>query len=141
MKRVLITSSKFTGEIELVYNDDDVLVKYDATRAELTDRQIVLFMKYLPREELALQALKERFAGMNITEVQTEVTFDQFWKAWFKDRPKDNSSKKRSEVRWNRMTVRDQVKAYSYITTYMGKVKPGTEPKYAETYLNSEVWN
>ena len=141
MKTVMITSDKFAGEIELVYDDWDFLVRYDSTGAELNEKQKTLFLKYIPRDDGGLKAMKERFPMLVMTEVEFEVTFEQFWKAYFRDRLKDNSSKKRAEVKWNRMTKRDQVKAYNYIPAYMSKIKAGTEPKYAETYLNAEVWN
>ena len=141
MKTILITSDKFTGAIELQYDDSDYLVKYDATGAELDEKQKVLFLKYMPRDDVQLTELLNRFSNLKSTVIVKEVTFDDFWRAWFKDRPKDNSSKKRSELRWNKMNKREQLKAFQYIPAYMGKVKPGTEPKYAETYLNSEVWH
>ncbi|MDR1155820.1 MAG: hypothetical protein LBL04_14030 [Bacteroidales bacterium] len=31
--------------------------------------------------------------------------------------------------------------AYAYINAYMGRIACGTQPKHAETYLNSELWN
>lgn len=141
MKTVLLTSDKFTGEIELVYDFSEMLVRYDATRAELSEKQKLYFLHNLPRDVAALVNFKEKLPNVKQTEIEFEVTFEQFWKAYFRDRLKDNSSKKRAELKWNKMTKRDQVKAFNYIPAYMSKIKPGTEPKYAETYLNAEVWN
>jgi hypothetical protein len=75
------------------------------------------------------------------TEIKTEVTFEVFWNRYFAGRPKDNSSRKRAETKWNRMSKGEQAKAYAYIGLYLGNVAYGTQPKHAETYLNSELWN
>lgn len=140
MKTFIITSEKFEGEIEFKYNHTGQLVSYD-NRTNFDTAQHDWLLKNMPTNLLTdLKPVTGLMHG-KITEVKVELTFEQFWKQYFAGREKDNSSKKRTEVKWNRMNRADQAKAYAYINTYLGRIPFGVRPKYAETYLNSELWN
>jgi hypothetical protein len=139
MKTYILTSEKFTGEIEFRYSESGLLAGYD-NRAGFTVSQHRWLLQHLPVAADALQGLAG-IVGGRITEMKVELTFERFWKQYFAGRPKDNSSRKRAEARWNRMSKSEQAKAYAYIDAYLGKVAYGTQPKHAETFLNSELWN
>lgn len=139
MKTYIITSERFAGEIEFRYSDSGHLTAYD-NRAVLTAEQHDWLLKRLPVAAVYLTQLAGVMHG-RVEEIRVEVTFEQFWKQYFAGRQKDNSSRKRAETKWNRMSKVEQAKAYSYIQEYLCKVTYGTQPKHAETYLNSELWN
>jgi hypothetical protein len=60
---------------------------------------------------------------------------------WKKYNDKERSSKKRTLAKWNKMSQVEQTKAYNYIQKYFNSIPNGVETKYAETYLNAELWN
>ena len=138
MKTFLLTSAKFTGEIELRYNDDNLLLSYEL-RATLSEEQKRYFLTYMPRSINDLQVIFGGSQTVKITEIKADpVTFEQFWNRYD---DKLNSSKKKAETRWDRMKVADREKAYRHIGFYFANIPHGTRKKYAETYLNSEIWN
>jgi len=133
----IATAPSFTGEIEFRFNADGVLTGYDA-RAELTPGQFKALFQIFPITVSGLEKLEG--INLKIVEIKKEVTFDDFWARWFAGRHKDNSSKIKARNKWNRMPKGEQIKAYNHIYTYMGNIPQGTPPKYAETYLNSWLW-
>ena len=137
MKTFLMTSPAWKGDIKLQYNDMDMLLSCDLQNAQLNQQQHLWFLKRIPT---GLDDLKLLIANSTakLHEVNQEITFDTFWKRY---NDKDRSSKKKTEKIWNRLSVADQVKAYVYISTYESNRPKGTEKKYAETYLNAEMWN
>ena len=137
MKTYILTSEKFTGEIELRYNGMERLISYD-NRAKLTVEQYDYIVKHLPNVPGMLPMFAANIKS-KATKIDIELTFEMFWKQYFFGRDKDNSSKKRAETKWNRMSKSEQAKAYSYINVYMSRIT--YVPKHAETYLNSELWN
>jgi hypothetical protein len=124
----------FEGYVEYVFGDSGLLDKMEI-RAELSEKQQVYLLKNLPREIQELDRLKSNTS--TITEIKTEVTFDMFW---VKYDDKVNSSKKRTEAKWNKMPKSERIRAYNFITRYFQSIPPGTRKKYAETYLNDELW-
>lgn len=139
MKTYIITSEQFTGELEFRYSETGQLMGHD-NRTNFSPVQHDWLLKHMPCDDAALKHLALAMRG-KITEIKVELTFEQFWKQYFAGRGKDNSSKKRAEVKWNRMSKGEQAKAYAYINAYMSRIAYGTLPKHAETYLNSELWN
>lgn len=135
MKTYHLTSTAFEGYIEFVFNHLDLLDRYQIC-ADLSEGQQIYLLKNLPRELSELDKLKSQ--TVLITEIIGEVTFDQFW-AKYDD--KINSSRKRAQQKWEKMTPADRVRAYNYISRYFGAIPQGTRKKYAETYLNAELWN
>lgn len=138
MKKYLLTSPKWEGEIEVVYNDLNLMVSIDISRADLAEKQQIYFLRDLPRELAELERLKQKSPMLVVTEVPQEISFEMFWNRYDE---KIRSSKKRAEKAWNKMSKTDQVKAYSYINKYKQSLYAGTNAKYAETYLNAELWN
>ena len=139
MKTIILTSEKFTGEVEFKYNDTGQLVMYD-NRASFDAAQHDWMLKRLPATVTRLDEVVHLVSGKTV-EVKIEPTFEQFWKQYFAGRLKDNSSRRRAQAKWNRMSVGERANAYTYIPSYMSRIAYGTQPKHAETYLNSELWN
>lgn len=138
MKKISLTSVAFTGEVVLNFNDFGLLTGFDTQGAELTEAQQIYFLKRLPKE---LSAIERLLAGSNtakLTEINTEVSFDMFWNRY---NEKVRSSKKKAYARWVKMPQAEQIKAYNYINKYNRSLGTGIARKYAETYLNAELWN
>ena len=132
-----ITSSSWTGYIEVEYNELGYLVHSDIRNAELSETQQKWFLNRLPRE---LAELKRTIDGTTATieEVTQVITFTMFWDRY---NEKIRSSKKKAITTWNRMAVPEHIKAYNFIKKYEANIPTGVAKKYAETYLNAELWN
>lgn len=137
MYRYLFTSEKIIGEIELRYNEAYLLTSFEI-RAELSESQHVWLLKRFPRELAELEKLVSQNAGIKIMLINEEITFEMFWSKY---NEKILSSKKRTLSTWNKMSKSEQKKAYNYIYKYISILPLGVRKKYAETYLNSEIWN
>ncbi|HPI31111.1 MAG TPA: hypothetical protein PLS26_11350 [Bacteroidales bacterium] len=138
MKHYQLTSNAFDGAVDLFFDDAGMLMKFDMTGASLSKKQQEWILRDMYPELNELKRQLSESGTAKITEVTTEVTFEMFW-----DRYDDkiNSSRKRTLQKWNRMTKTDQLRAYTYINRYLNNLPSGTRKKYAETYLNSELWN
>lgn len=135
MKIFHLTSIAWTGYIEFVFSDNTLLEKWE-NHADLSEKQQIFLLKHLPREIPELDQLKT--PNTTLTEVKEDITFEMFW-ARYDD--KINSSRKRTLHKWNTMTPAERSRAYRYIARYFANVPTGTRKKYAETYLNAELWN
>jgi hypothetical protein len=139
-----MTSPQFEGEIEYSYDDDGNMRRFEI-RATLSADQLQWILTHIPVDLDKLYMLREHFRRIkspaDIREYIQKIDFDIFWSRWFAGRNKDNSSKKKAQTKWNRMTKSEQLKAYQYIGKYMNKLGAGVGIKYAETYLNSDLWN
>ena len=134
MKIFQLTSQSFTGYIEFMFDDNTLLNSY-AIHAELSESQQVYLLKNMPREIIELGKLKS--STVTITEIDQEVTFEMFWNRYDE---KIRSSKKKALSGWNKMSKANQVRAFRFISKYESNILPGTAKKYAETYLNAELW-
>jgi hypothetical protein len=135
--RYVMTSNSFTGHVEFDYDDHTGLMNlYSISNAALSEAQQIWILKNLPRELAEAQALLDKHP--HITFKPEDVNFDMFWQTYD---DKINSSRKRAQKAWDRMGKEQQVKAYQFIKTYFMNVPFGTRKKYAETYLNAELWN
>ena len=138
MKRFSLTSVTFEGEVIFSFNDDNLLMSFDQTGASLSEPQQVFLLKNLPRDLVDIEKFLKKSPTARFVELNDAVTFDTFWNRYDE---KVRSSKKKALKVWNRMTRAEQIKAVSYIPRYLQHLPPGTEKKYAETYLNAELWN
>ncbi|HPX60043.1 MAG: hypothetical protein ACOXZH_00190 [Bacteroidales bacterium] len=132
-----LTSTAFKGSVVFEFTNY-LLTKYDTSGAELSDKQLLFLAKYLPRELAEVKKLLGKSKKLCFEEIRQEVTFEMFWNAYD---DKLHSSKKRTLAKWNRMPKGEQIKAYNYINKYRQSILPGCGKKYAETYLNAELWN
>ena len=135
MKIFHLTSTAFTGYIEFVFNDNSLLEKYEIV-ADLSEKQQVYLLKNMPMEIIELDKLKS--STVTLTEMNQEINFDIFWTRYDE---KIRSSKKKALAKWNKMSAGEQTRAFRFITKYESNILPGTYKKYAETYLNAELWN
>lgn len=139
MRTYSITSSKFEGEMVAVFDDRHELINLDMSAAEMSLAQKNWMMSNRPITEDMLMEMKSKSPFMKIELIpEREVTFEAFWQHYD---DKVNSSKKRTKAKWEKMTKTQQTKAYHYIDKYFASLPYGTRKKYAETYLNAELWN
>jgi hypothetical protein len=138
MKTYLMTSPSFEGEVEFVYNDLDLLQGFDSSRALLSEKQQVWILKNFPRELLEAEKLLKDNPAIKFYELKTDITFEMFWSRY---NEKVRSSKKKSLAKWSRISKIEQIKCYQFISIYEKSIQSGVYKKYAETYLQSELWN
>jgi hypothetical protein len=136
-QKFILTSDKFKGEVIFEFTDL-ILTKYDTSSAEMTDDQVIYIAKNLPRELAEVETFLSKSQSAKFTEITAEITFEMFW-AKYDD--KVVSSKSRTRKKWQKMPVNEQIKAYNHINKYFNSLPNGTRKKYAETYLNAEIWN
>lgn len=136
MRAFLITSPKFTGTAELVYNDAGVLVRIDTSG---TDMNCSVMHKFKGAVATHIDNLRQSFTpGTTVIETGFEVTFEMFWNKYgYK------VERKRTLALWNKMSQAQQVSAYFSIEAYERflKRKGGKmEKKFPDSYLRSEAY-
>lgn len=139
MKTYALTSTKFTGAVIFEFNTEGFLVRYDTIGAQLSDEQTTFILQKLPKNIDAIQRVlgTSRDAKLALQKA-ANVTFDQFWNRYDE---KAVSSKKKAAQRWLRMSQVQRDLAYNFIDSYVRSIPTGIAKKYAETYLNAELWN
>lgn len=133
-----LTSDAFTGEVVFSFNDAGLLISYDATGANLSEKQQVFLLRNLPRELAEVKAMLANSPSAKFVQINKEITFEMFWDKYDE---KTRSARKLAEALWKRMSVANRNKAYWYIPKYVNSILPGVPKKYAETYLRQELWN
>ncbi|MGI6342011.1 MAG: hypothetical protein ACOXZ9_03720 [Bacteroidales bacterium] len=133
-----ITSTLWQGEIIATYNSNQLLMSINLQNAELTENQHIWFLQHMPRDLAALQRYVDANKTLTLTQIETEVTFEDFWNKYDE---KTRSSKKKAQLRWNRLSKHDQVRAYRFIDKYFQNMPSWQSKKLAESYLSSELWN
>lgn len=135
MKRFLITSPKYTGQAEILYNDSGVLCKIDCTDTNMSNQIIHHFKTSVPAK---VEDLQNSFSSQTtIIEAEYEVSFDMFWKKYNK-----KINKSRCILLWGKLNKAQQVLAYFGIDQYDRYLKKETWRGKAdpETYLRNGYW-
>jgi hypothetical protein len=140
MRRFLVTSPKFTGAAEIVYDSAGVLCMIDITQAQMDPETIWSFKKATPVMEAQLaQAFGEQTV---IVEADFEVSFSLFWK----DYPLHRNRYKVEKI-WSQLGKADQVKAFYSLKAYKRYLNKATwqTPMIADRYLRDREfeteWN
>lgn len=145
MKTFIMTSPVFEGEVKFEYDDDTGLLRGLEIPVDMGAVGHNFLLNNLPATLVQMRAfpawLKKMNSQATVTELVREVSFEEFWKRYFAGRGSDNSSKKKSGIRWNRMSKGEQLRAYNYIPRYLNRIPAGVGVKLAETYLNSGIWS
>ena len=133
-----LSSTQFQGEVILEFDQEGFLVRFDSYGAQLSTRQKSWLARELPRHLDDLKQVLGNSSTATLTELKQDITFEMFWDRYDE---KIRSSRKKALTRWNNMSKTDKMKAYRSISRYEMNLLPGTAKKYAETYLNAELWN
>lgn len=136
MKTLIMTSSKFTGQVIFQYNEKGKLESINV-QAVLNDKQEDSLGRYMPWNITDIDTLRAVANHATFTIQDREITFDMFWNRY---NDKSRSSKKKTQQVWDKMPQAEQVKAFLYIPVYL-RNKGTADKKYATTYLNDELWN
>jgi len=138
MKTYTFTAASFEGEVIFEFDDNGALVRYDASNARMSAEQQMFLLRKMPTNLADVKRTISSSPTAKLTEIVQDITFDQFWNRYDE---KIRSSKKRAAKVWDRMSKTDRLKAFRFITKYEQTLYQGTAKKYAETYLNAELWN
>lgn len=148
MNRYIITSPKFSGEIQVLYDLDNQLVFIDFMKCDLTEEQTEYFKKNVPakigeidgvRFENEIAYLQFRFGTSKLTIIQEgyKVSFEQFW-----NRYDHKVNRIRAEKEWNKLSEADQVNAFFRYQMYDRHLKLNTWKTKAgpDRYLKDRFW-
>ncbi|MDP1812360.1 MAG: hypothetical protein Q8K66_13240 [Sediminibacterium sp.] len=137
MRRFVITSSKFKGQVEALYNLKQLLFRVDFNAAELTKEGIAYIKHRIPvHEENIYDAFKE--TGITAIEADFEVSFDDFKREYPYKR-----NTHLAEAYWPRLTSSQQYQAFIAAIDYRAhcaKNKSWYKPMIAETWLKKEEY-
>lgn len=128
----------FDGEVIFTFNDAGLLESFDSSAAELSENQQIWILKELPRELIEVKRVIGTSGSAKLTEIKEVITFQLFWDRYDE---KIRSSKKKTLAKWSRMSKTDRAKAFYFISKYEMNIPNGVAKKYAESYLNAELWN
>ena len=133
MTKYILTNPKFTGCINLMFNEFNKLsrIEFDG---DLNDKQYSYILAFMPITETGIEEIRKTFKVVKEVE---EITFDDFYEAFG-----NKVGRLKAETVWNRMPKFDQVKAYMYITRYKTwlKTNSGVAQLHPTSYLNAKRW-
>lgn len=136
MRTFVLTNPAYDGEVTFTYNDNGYLIAFKMPES-MGQQQWVWLKQRFPWVIENLSLMMAETKRSTLVEQEITITFAMFWDKY---NDKDRSSKKKTELAWNKKSKTDQVKAYYFIDTY--KKNRGTaELKHATTYLADELWN
>lgn len=136
MRRFLITSTKFTGTAELVYNTQSDLVIINTAQTNLRATLLMHFKHSVPAQ---VSGIETAFSSeTTIVEAAFEISFDMFWTAY-----NQKINKKRCEGLWDKLSISKRVAAWQGVAAYDSFLKQTGWRKKAdpETYLRNEYWD
>lgn len=134
MRRYILTSKKFQGQIFLSYNPRGTISIIDMMNAEIDPFSTAHFLRSVPLNESNLPTAFS--SEVTIVADDFKVTFEDFWNGYnFK------INKKRCIPLWDKMTISQQVKAFYGVREYdkyLARVKRiKCDP---ERYLRDEMY-
>ena len=135
MKKYIIRSNKFYGELVLGYIDGK-LVFFDISTVSNNAAMLVWIYENLPSTIAHLQAWPSKTKNsLVITEVPMLLTFDAFWKAYnYKV-----GSKIKTASLWNKLSEEKRTLALAKIEKYRQWTKgKGIDMVYPERYIKDE---
>ncbi|MBS1740707.1 MAG: hypothetical protein JST88_09220 [Bacteroidetes bacterium] len=137
MKRFIVTSPSFAGEVYIIYGGDDVLLCLDFRNAQLTLKQADYLRAYTPVQFGT--GFVEAFGEANLTFVHEAyvITFEEFWQRY--DR---KVNRVRATQLWSRLSKADQAKAWAGLATYDRYLaaNPWRTKADPEKYLRAKYW-
>lgn len=137
MYKYLLTSTKFTGELEFRFDTARALSFFENRAQMEVDQLNYLFGKF-PFTEEELIRLTQGSATLTLAKLDHDITFDEFWKAYnYKV-----GNKARAMKLWNALTATDRALIMEYLPRYEAYLaaRPRMEKLYPETFLNQRRW-
>ena len=135
MKLFKITSTKYTGEIEVLFNDGSI-AKIDFSNAQMSNETKAAFKSKLPVTIEAFLAGAWCSADVNVVESSYEVTLEDFNREY----PYKRNTHLLPSI-WSKMLMIDKIKAVQEATKYQkycDKNNGWYKPKVAAAWLNNK---
>lgn len=139
MRRLILTSPVITGQVEIIYNDNELIEVIDFSKTAPTAagvrkgllERLARFPQFADAEQIVTGT-----QGI-LVEADLEVTFDMFWKKYDK-----KINKARAIKLWDKLSKTDQVKAYYGIDAYDKYLQKESWRSKAdpENYLRNRYW-
>ncbi|MBT1702934.1 hypothetical protein [Chryseosolibacter indicus] len=137
MRKYILTSPRFTGEINVLYGLDGRLLFIDFLKCDLNEEQTDYFKSKLPA--IFKDNFIEAFGNSKLSVVEEgyTVSFEQWW-----NRYNIKHNKARCIALWNKMSEADQVNAYFKMGNYERHLALNTWKNKADpdTYLRQRYW-
>lgn len=137
MKRFIITSPRFTGEINVLYGVDNKLQFIDFMKCDLTDEQMDFFKTRLPIYFSNDFIKSFGSSRLDVVEEGYHVSFDQWWNRYDLKRNRDRALKV-----WQKLSEADKVNAFFKLGSYERHLALNTWKTKAEPdkYLRNRYW-
>jgi len=133
MRKYVLTSPGFTGELIFGYNSENILVHFE-NKAELKSEHLSYLQRNFPfvNDELPKIAKKGR-----ITEI-TDLGFERFWNEY----GAKVGNKKQTEKLWVELQESDKIAIFEHLPkyNYYLKTHQGLMRAYPSTFLNQRRW-
>lgn len=111
MKKYVLTSPRFAGNVTFWYNEDDILV-YFHNEAEMNIQQHSWLLRHLPTQEDAIKPLSSVIEG-TLELLPEDLSFDRFWNAYAR-----KVNRARVEPMWKKMSDAEKLQAIMQIKPY-----------------------
>lgn len=139
MKKLLLTSTGYSGEVVIVYGMENKLILIDMQTASMTDEQIQAMKARVPTsydESSFLKAFNS--PTLRVIEEGFQVGFEAFW-----DKYGIKRNKERCIKLWDKLSEADRVKAYYSLNGYFRHLAQNTWKTKAEpdTYLRNRYFD
>ena len=133
MRKYVLTSPDFTGELIFGYNSEGVLVYFE-NKAELQDAHWLYLSKNMPFVDTELPSIVKKG---KLTEI-TDLSFERFWT----DYKLKIGNKARAEKLWNGLQESERIAVFESLAkyNYYLKTHQGIAKAHATTFLNQRRW-
>jgi hypothetical protein len=133
MRKYVLTSPDFTGELIFGYNTSGICVYFE-NNAELQDAHLSYLCKHFPFADTELPGLVKKG---RVTEI-TDLSFDRFWS----DYGCKVGSKDKAEKLWVSLQESDRIAIFEHLPKYRFYLKThqGLMQAYPSTFLNQRRW-
>lgn len=131
MRRFLIASKKYTGQVEVLYVAD-LLQRIDFAGAELNAEQRTGLKKLVPTSFADFETVMTAL-GATVVEEAYRVTFEDYWR-----QVKKKVNTKRARIIWDKLSQVDQVLAVMALPKYYKYLQKNNRLEAdPETYLKN----
>jgi hypothetical protein len=136
MRKFVITNpTKWQGEIELGYNEAEILI-YVSVKNDMNDGQLIELLKRLPIQ-LASLHLMAKGSTATINEMPIDLSFDAFWEAFGLKR-----NRFRAEKIWAKLSDATRTKAITSTTHYRNYLRrKNIFQLHADKYLHEQHYD
>jgi hypothetical protein len=137
MRKFVITSSKFTGEAQLLFSRSELLCRIDCSDTDMSAEIIKGFKAAVPVTISGLEEFSKQPSITKIVEVGYRIGWEEFWNAY-----KKKIHPHRCRPIWDSLSDADTIDALNGIKQYDAflektKVRQKLDP---ENYLKNRSW-